>query len=47
MQAITPCLWFDTQGEEAAELYTSVFRTRRSSRSRATAPPAPGPRARP
>jgi predicted 3-demethylubiquinone-9 3-methyltransferase (glyoxalase superfamily) len=22
---ITPCLWFDTQGEEAAELYTSVF----------------------
>jgi predicted 3-demethylubiquinone-9 3-methyltransferase (glyoxalase superfamily) len=25
MQPITPCLWFDTQGEEAAELYTSVF----------------------
>lgn len=22
---ITPCLWFDTQGEEAAEFYTSVF----------------------
>lgn len=22
---ITPCLWFDTQAEEAAELYTSVF----------------------
>ena len=21
----TPCLWFDTQGEEAAEFYTSVF----------------------
>jgi predicted 3-demethylubiquinone-9 3-methyltransferase (glyoxalase superfamily) len=21
----TPCLWFDTQGEDAARLYTSVF----------------------
>ena len=25
MQPITPCLWFDTEGEEAANLYTSVF----------------------
>jgi predicted 3-demethylubiquinone-9 3-methyltransferase (glyoxalase superfamily) len=25
MSTITPCLWFDTQGEEAATLYTSVF----------------------
>ncbi len=25
MQKITPCLWFDTQAEEAAEFYTSVF----------------------
>jgi predicted 3-demethylubiquinone-9 3-methyltransferase (glyoxalase superfamily) len=25
MQKITPCLWFDTQGEEAANFYTSVF----------------------
>ena len=25
MQRITPCLWFDTDGEAAAELYTSVF----------------------
>jgi predicted 3-demethylubiquinone-9 3-methyltransferase (glyoxalase superfamily) len=25
MQKITPFLWFDTQAEEAAELYTSVF----------------------
>jgi predicted 3-demethylubiquinone-9 3-methyltransferase (glyoxalase superfamily) len=23
--SITPCLWFDTQGEEAALLYTAVF----------------------
>ena len=25
MQTITPCLWFDTQAEEAARFYTSVF----------------------
>jgi predicted 3-demethylubiquinone-9 3-methyltransferase (glyoxalase superfamily) len=25
MSKITPCLWFDTQGEEAAEHYTSIF----------------------
>ena len=25
MQKITPCLWFDTQAEQAAEFYTSVF----------------------
>ncbi len=25
MQPITPFLWFDTEGEEAAEFYTSVF----------------------
>lgn len=25
MQQTTPCLWFDTQGEEAANFYTSVF----------------------
>jgi predicted 3-demethylubiquinone-9 3-methyltransferase (glyoxalase superfamily) len=25
MQKITPCLWFDKQGEQAAEFYTSVF----------------------
>jgi len=24
MPEITPCLWFDTEGEEAANLYTSV-----------------------
>jgi predicted 3-demethylubiquinone-9 3-methyltransferase (glyoxalase superfamily) len=24
-KTITPCLWFDTEGEEAAKLYTSVF----------------------
>jgi predicted 3-demethylubiquinone-9 3-methyltransferase (glyoxalase superfamily) len=25
MKEIVPCLWFDTEGEEAAEFYTSVF----------------------
>ena len=25
MSNLTPCLWFDTQGEEAAEFYTSTF----------------------
>jgi predicted 3-demethylubiquinone-9 3-methyltransferase (glyoxalase superfamily) len=25
MQTITPCLWFDTEGEEVASFYTSVF----------------------
>jgi len=25
LNKITPCLWFDTQAEEAATLYTSVF----------------------
>ena len=26
MQKISPCLWFDDQGEEAAKFYTSVFK---------------------
>src|SRR6476646_9004575 len=26
---ITPCLWFDTQGEDAANLYTSIFKNSR------------------
>jgi predicted 3-demethylubiquinone-9 3-methyltransferase (glyoxalase superfamily) len=25
MKTITPCLWFDTEGEDAAKFYTSVF----------------------
>jgi predicted 3-demethylubiquinone-9 3-methyltransferase (glyoxalase superfamily) len=24
-QKITPCLWFDTEGEDAARFYTSIF----------------------
>ena len=26
MQNIHPCLWFDTQAEEAAKLYASIFK---------------------
>ena len=26
MSKITPCLWFDTQAEEAARFYTSIFK---------------------
>ena len=32
MQRITPCLWFDTQAEEAAKFYTSVFKNSRIGR---------------
>ena len=29
MQKITPCLWFDTEGEAAATFYTSIFENSR------------------
>lgn len=29
MNRITPCLWFDNEAEDAAKLYTSVFRNAR------------------
>jgi predicted 3-demethylubiquinone-9 3-methyltransferase (glyoxalase superfamily) len=29
VQKITPCLWFDTEAEEAAGFYTSVFKNSR------------------
>lgn len=29
IQKITPCLWFDTQAEEAANFYTSLFENSR------------------
>jgi predicted 3-demethylubiquinone-9 3-methyltransferase (glyoxalase superfamily) len=28
-QKITPCLWFDTQAEQAAKFYTAVFKNSR------------------
>ncbi len=29
-QKITPCLWFDSQAEEAAKFYTSIFKNSRT-----------------
>jgi len=29
LQTITPCLWFDTQAEEAAKFYTGIFKNSR------------------
>jgi predicted 3-demethylubiquinone-9 3-methyltransferase (glyoxalase superfamily) len=29
IQKITPCLWFDTQGEDAAKFYTGIFKNSR------------------
>jgi predicted 3-demethylubiquinone-9 3-methyltransferase (glyoxalase superfamily) len=29
LSKITPCLWFDTEGEEAATFYTSIFKNSR------------------
>jgi predicted 3-demethylubiquinone-9 3-methyltransferase (glyoxalase superfamily) len=29
LQKITPCLWFDSEAEEAARLYVSIFRNAR------------------
>src|SRR3989454_5670705 len=29
IRAITPCLWFDDQAEEAAKFYTGIFRNSR------------------
>jgi predicted 3-demethylubiquinone-9 3-methyltransferase (glyoxalase superfamily) len=29
VQRITPCLWFDNQGEEAAKFYTGIFKNSR------------------
>jgi len=47
MQKITPFLWFDNNAEEAAELYVSIFKTPRSSASRAMERPVPDLQAQP
>jgi predicted 3-demethylubiquinone-9 3-methyltransferase (glyoxalase superfamily) len=31
-QQITPCLWFDTEGEDAAKFYTGIFKNSRITR---------------
>ncbi len=32
LSKVTPCLWFDTEGEEAATFYTSIFENSRISK---------------
>ena len=39
----TTCLWFDTQGEEAAQYYTSIFRNSRIGRVSRYSESGPGP----
>ena len=40
-QRITPNLWFDTEAEEAANYYVSIFDNSRKSTSLATPRPVP------
>jgi predicted 3-demethylubiquinone-9 3-methyltransferase (glyoxalase superfamily) len=40
---ITPCLWFDTQGEEAALFYTGIFKNSRILSIGHYGPDMPGP----
>jgi predicted 3-demethylubiquinone-9 3-methyltransferase (glyoxalase superfamily) len=43
MKPITPCLWFDDRGEEAAKFYTSLFPNSRITDVTYYAPGTPGP----
>jgi predicted 3-demethylubiquinone-9 3-methyltransferase (glyoxalase superfamily) len=43
MQKITPCLWFDTEGEQAAQFYTSVLPDSRIIETTRYAEAGPGP----
>lgn len=43
MQRTTPCLWFDTQGEDAANFYVSVFPNSRIGRVSHYGDAGPGP----
>lgn len=43
MQTIFPCLWFDTEGEEAAEFYTSLVPNSRITRTTRYTVPTPSP----
>ena len=45
MPRITPNLWFDTEGKEAAEFYVSVFPNSKITTSPTTARPARARRA--
>jgi predicted 3-demethylubiquinone-9 3-methyltransferase (glyoxalase superfamily) len=41
--SITPCIWFDTEGEEAAKLYTSLFPNSKITKTSYYGPDQPGP----
>jgi predicted 3-demethylubiquinone-9 3-methyltransferase (glyoxalase superfamily) len=43
MKPITPCLWFDDQGEEAAEFYTGLFPDSRITNVFRSGPAGPDP----
>ena len=43
MKGITSCLWFDTEGEEAANFYTSLFPNSRIRDIMRHGPAGPGP----
>ena len=45
-QKITPCLWFDSNAEEAVAHYLSIFPNSRICRRRATASSLPAGKAR-
>ena len=36
MQKITPCLWFDSNAEEAVNFYLAIFKNSKSGRYRGT-----------
>jgi predicted 3-demethylubiquinone-9 3-methyltransferase (glyoxalase superfamily) len=42
-KAFTTCLWFDTEGEEAANFYTSIFKDSKISRIGRYTEAGPGP----
>ena len=44
MQKITPFLWFDTQAEDAARLYTSIFKNSKITRVNRYGDGGPGPK---
>lgn len=44
MQKITPCLWFDTQAEEAARFYISIFKNSKISQITRYGETGPGPK---
>lgn len=44
MQKITPFLWFDTQAEEAAKFYTSIFKNSKIGAIRRYGDAGPGPK---